>query len=128
MGLTALWLGAKELVRALSPKQWLITAVVVMLVFLAAGWWCSDRRADRVVRDEANRQAELQKGARAADNNAADARLQDERTIDRQTESLNDAVRDLPDARPSERRIARNCQRMRNAGITDLPAECGPGR
>lgn len=106
--------------RSLPLTGWAVVAAVLALVLLLAT--CA-HHADRDVRRaralaEANARAiSTDTAARAA---AADQRLADTlRTL--QTEKdLTDALKDLPDARPSDRRIALACERLRRQG--DDPA------
>ena len=119
--------------RGVSPRAWLV--VGLLTAFLAVGGYCAARATlkERGRNDAAAAKADLKTERRngAAHTVAADERLADERSITALERNLNDAVAPLPDARPSDRRRALACQRMRNNPDADadaVAARCGPGR
>ena len=107
----------------LSPKGWL--AVAVLAAFLLFGAYCAHRAAEGERDREAAGQAEIEAKASSARETAADERLNDTTIINAREKELSDAVNSLPDARPSARRLALACERLRQQGPR-LPAECGP--
>ena len=114
---------ARRIPSMLSPKGWLIVAVLA--AFLLFGACCAHRAAE----GERNRQAaetrRTEEKASSARETAADERLNDTTIINAREKELSDAVNSLPDARPSPRRLALACERLRQQG-SRLPAECGP--
>lgn len=115
---------ARRIPSMLSPKGWLIIALLA--AFLLFGAYCAHRAAEgeRDRQAAETRRAE-EKAARARET-AADERLTDTTIINAREKELSDAVNSLPDARPSPRRLALACERLRQQGNTRLPAECGP--
>lgn len=65
----------------------------------------------------------------AAKEKAADERLSETLAINTREKERSDATASLPDARPSDRRLARACVQLRQQGTRDaaLPASCRPG-
>ena len=107
----------------LSPKGWL--AVAVLAAFLLFGAYCAHRAAEGERDRQAAEQAETEAKAVSARETAADERLKDTTIINAREKELSDAVNSLPDARPSPRRVALACERLRQQG-SRLPADCGP--
>ena len=119
--------------RELSPRAWLI--VGLLAAFVAVGGYCATRATfkERGRNEAAVATADLKSERRnsAAHTAAADERLTDERKTTALGRTLNDAVATLPDARPSDRRRALACQRLRNDPDADpdaVAARCGPSR
>ena len=116
--------------RSLSPLGW-TTAALALALIAALAWIAltapgreraraelSAARAEAALRDRDAGAREAAAGRRAADA-AANAAL---------TKELADAVSPLPDARPSDRRRALACARLRHQGTdtSALPACGGP--
>lgn len=113
--LSAIW-------RALPAKTWLIIGLIGVMLFALSYCHMQGRAAEHAKQVEAQLKTERRNSAakeRAAEERAADTR----RNADLE-KGLNDAVSNLPDARPSDRRIARHCQRLRNDGVdvSGIPA------
>ena len=113
----------RDLIRALSPHAWAAVAVgaasaVIILVVVVLSWGQSRYDAGFEAADAARLRANAEALTvdRAATTTAADERLSDARTTSILKEDLTDAVSSLPDARPSDRRVALNCQRLRQQG------------
>jgi hypothetical protein len=123
--------GAVAFLRGVSPRAWLVVGLLAALVLV--GGYCSTRATfkERGRNEAAVAKANLKTERRnsAAHTVAADERLTDERNITALERKLNDAVSPLPDARPSDRRRALACQRLRNDPDADrdaVAARCGP--
>ena len=114
--------------RILPLETWLMIAAVALLVVLAAGWKCSHDQAERIKRENATLQDQVKIRDRQTEavTHAADTRLTDAIKNHEAREELTDAIESLPDARPSDRRIALGCARLRRQGTpdADLPAVC----
>lgn len=113
----------RELIRALSPHAWAavagaVASAIVILMVVVLSWGQSRYEAGFNVADAARQRANADALTvdRAATATAADERLTDARTTSILKEDLTDAVSSLPDARPSDRRIALNCERLRQQG------------
>lgn len=106
--------------RSLSPTGWLLVAILIILVVVMST--CAIRSS---FKDDRPSRGEVIKDQQAREN-AADSRLTDTTKRLDNTEKLNEAVAPFPDTRPSDRRLALECQRMRNNGVARLPAFCGP--
>ena len=113
----------RDLIRALSPHAWaavaggVVASVFILIVVILS--WGQSRYVAGVEAADAARQranAEALTVDRAATAKAADERLSDARTTSILKEDLTDAVSSLPDARPSDRRVALNCERLRQQG------------
>lgn len=114
------------LLTGLSPATWIaIAAAVVMLLLVST---CTvngiihdlnQSKTDKIVAED------LQ-----ARDTASAKRLEDYKVAEAMKESLTNAVKDLPENTPSERRLALACQRLRNQGTpaNKLPAACGPAK
>ena len=109
----------------LSPKGWI--AVALLAAFLIFGAYCAHRAAqgERERQDAVTAKTEAK--ASSAREIAAGERATDTTIINAREKELSDAVNSLPDARPSARRVALACERLRQQGNTSLPAECGSG-
>lgn len=108
----------------LSPKGWL--AVALLAAFLLFGAYCAHRAAEGERDRQASETRRTEEKASSARETAADERLTDTTIINAREKELSDAVNSLPDARPSPRRLALACERLRQQGNARLPAECGP--
>jgi hypothetical protein len=122
---------ALTFLRGVPPRLWLLAGLLA--AFIVVGGYCSLRATsrERGRQAEATAEAALKTERRngAAHTAAADERLADERSITDLERKLNDAVAPLPDARPSDRRRALACQRLRNDPDADrdaVAARCGP--
>ena len=108
----------------LRPKGWI--AVALLAAFLLFGAYCAHRAAEGERDRQAAETRRTEEKASSARETAADERLNDTTIINAREKELSDAVNSLPDARPSPRRLALACERLRQQGNTRLPAECGP--
>lgn len=111
-----------------SPAGWAIMALLglalVVLAYCTATGPSRERAKVEAARHEANARAlSIDHDARER---AADARLADAFTNAALKEERARALQNLPDARPSDRRIALACSRLRDQGTGDaaLPAAC----
>lgn len=120
----------REFLRTFNAAGWAVVAVCVLMLFVLG--WCAvtapgrERAKQDAAAAAANSKA-LSVDAKARDQ-AADERLTDLKTNTQLEKELTDAVSSLPDARPSDRRVALACQRLRHQGTreADLPAACRP--
>jgi hypothetical protein len=110
----------------LSPRAWI--AVGVLILFLGFGAYCAQKAAQGERDRQAAQTARIERKASTGRETAAAERLNDTLNSQAREKELSDAVSSLPDARPSDRRIALACQRLRQQRVAerDLPAECGP--
>ena len=107
----------------------LIVAVAVLVTILSMAWCSVEARGHRRERAAL---AELRAGAavvasdQRARDVAADERSRDEQITFETQETLNAAVDALPQARPSARRLALACARLRGQGTDEatVPAVC----
>lgn len=113
---------------ALAIRLALVAFAILSLV-IAAVLILNANRANRVRAEQAEASAEALRRDQPARDRAAEERLADALTINANRETLRDAVQALPDARPSDRRVALACARLRQQGTrpADLPALCGSG-
>lgn len=105
--------------RQFTANGWL-TVVLLLVAILVLGRCAFD--ANR----EAARQRQEANAARLdsrAKETAGGERLNDTLIINTREKELTDAVSSLPDARPSDRRRALACERLRQQGDA-LPASC----
>lgn len=116
---------APRFLRALTPTAWI--TIGVLAAFLLFGGYCAHRAAQGERDRQAAQAHEIEAKASSARETAAGERLNDTTIINAREKELSDAVNSLPDARPSPRRVALACERLRQQGNTRLPAECGPG-
>ena len=121
---------ALRLVRAVTPRVWMVVGALAGVLILVT--YCSHRAAVEA-RDEMeakNAAAALAAERRnaAATAIAADERLADTLSSTTRERERHDATASLPDARPSDRRIARACVQLRQQRTPerDLPAVCRP--
>lgn len=114
--------------RSISPRGWYALAALVGLLVLLAYCTTQARQAERAKAQRKQDEAyarQLEREAKA-DEKAATRRVEDlATTIDREKER-QDATAQIPDTRPSDRRIARACVQLRQQGTAarDLPAAC----
>lgn len=121
----------RELLRTFNAAGWAVVAVCVLMLFVLG--WCAvtgpgrERAKQDAAAAAANARAQAV-DAKARDQ-ASDERLTDLKTNTQLNKELTDAVSSLPDARPSDRRVALACQRLRHQGTreADLPPVCRPG-
>lgn len=114
--------------RILPATSWAIVAVCVLLI-LSLGWCAVTAPGrERAKLDTAVTAANAKAQATGAKTHeqASDERLNDLKTNTQSEKELTDAVSSLPDARPSDRRVALACQRLRHQGTrpADLPSVC----
>jgi len=112
--------------RALTPTAWIVIAVLA--AFLLFGGYCAHRAAQGERDRQTNHTRKIEAKAASARETASGERQADTTTINTREKELSNAVQSLPDARPSPRRLALACERLRHQGNTRLPAECGPHR
>lgn len=115
--------------RALTPLAWaIIVALAVGTLSLGRCAWEAGRDA-REVKQRAAASVETMTKDGAAKEVAADERLNDAAQNAALKEDLSHAVDPLPDTRPSDRRRALACARLRRQGTDTaaLPACIGPG-
>lgn len=119
---------AGRLLRKVTPQAWLIVVTLAGVV-LMLGYCTTQARQDERRRAEADRAEayarRLEREA-AADEKASITRMDDfQTTIDREKERT-DATAQIPDTRPSDRRIARACVQLRQQGTAErnLPSAC----
>lgn len=116
--------------RILPATSWAIVAVCALSI-LSLGWCAVTAPGrERAKLDTAvtAANAKAQATSAKAGDQASDERLNDLKTNIQTTKELTDAVSSLPDARPSDRRVALACQRLRQQGTrpADLPPVCRP--
>ena len=111
------------LFRLFPLRVWIVLGILA--AFLLTGAYCAHRGAEAEKARQAAERAETERRASTARETAADERLNDTTIINARERELSDAVNSLPDARPSPRRLALACERLRQQG-TRLPPECGP--
>lgn len=115
---------ARRIPSMLSPKGWI--DVALLAAFMLFGAYCAHRAAEGERDRHAAETRRTEEKAASARETAAGERLNDTTIINAREKELSDAVNSLPDARPSPRRLALACERLRQQGNTRLPAECGP--
>ena len=109
------------MIRTFTLTGWLLIAVAV-LALLTLGYCTYDANSDaRAARERAQANVETYRAETAARDGAASERLSDAQSNADLERSLTHATAHLPDAVPSDRRIALHCERMRQAG-TDTAA------
>lgn len=117
--------------RLLSPRGWIVAAIVALVLALALGLYLKGRH-DAHARDEARAKiavAEAIKSDTAADNKSTATLAQEALAIDAKQKELEDAVAKIPDSTPDAVAVAAGCVELRRNGIStaDLPA-CQPAR
>jgi hypothetical protein len=116
--------------RNLTPLGW-IAASLALILALALAWIAlatTGRERDRAELAAARAEAAVRDHDAAAREAAATARVADAAANAALTKDLADAVSPLPDQRPSDRRRALACARLRHQGTdtSALPACGGP--
>lgn len=120
--------------KMLSPQGWAV--VGILAAFLLFGAYCAHRAAQGERDRQAVKEAKIERKASAARETASTERLNDQSTLNQQRKATDDALAPLPDAVPSDRRIARHCLRLQRDGF-DLgrfpecrrsDGEAAPGR
>lgn len=115
---------ARRIPSMLSPKGWIVVALLA--AFLLFGAYCAHRAAEGERDRQAAETRRTEEKASSARETAAGERLNDTTIINAREKELSDAVNSLPDARPSPRRLALACERLRQQENARLPTECGP--
>jgi hypothetical protein len=116
--------------RTLTLAGWLMVAVGVLCV-LSLGYCAYDGNRDRRAAERlASANAETFGVTVAARDDLSAQTASDTKANSTLERDLTNAVSPLPDARPSDRRIALQCERLRKSGtdVTRLPACVGAGR
>lgn len=118
--------GAARAVRALTSPLGLILVGLAIVLMLTLGWHRSHQAAVRAKVEAAVAQETVKIVTRDAEvrEKAADERLADALNNAEAREEMIDALDDLPDARPSARRLRLACERLRRQGEDPLPAVC----
>ena len=128
----AAWATVRRVARKVPASLW-YGAVALAGVLVLLAYCSSDARRDE--RDKIEREQtqayvqDLQTDGKAKER-AAGERLSDLTINNDREKALTNAVQNLPDARPSDRRVAINCERLRAQGRdpADIPACRGLGR
>lgn len=111
------------LLRILTPRAWWTVAVIASMILAALFLYTSGRKAEKEAQEARQDRAEAR--ASAGRETAASERENDRQRHDQTEQELTDALKNLPDARPSDRRVALACERLRQQGHdADLPARC----
>lgn len=116
--------------RTLPATSWAIVAICILMLFGLG--WCAvtapGRERSKLDTAVTAANAKAQATDAKARDLASDERLNDQKTNHQTEKELTDAVSSLPDARPSDRRVALACQRLRHQGTrsADLPSVCRP--
>ena len=121
--------------RALNLLQFFtgwkaLAAAGAVLVLTNGASYCTGRHqgAESVRKSvQAERAQVIERAAKATDT-AAEQRITDTLTVSKSAQDRTDAYKAEPDARPSDARRAFNCERLRQAKVARLPAECGSDR
>lgn len=126
--MTVLTLKALAFLRSISPRAWAV--IFLLTAFLAFGAFCSQRAAQGERDRQEAQSARTERKASTGRENASAERLNDQSNLNRQRKATDDALSSLPDAVPSDRRVARHCLRLQRDGIdTGRFPECrGPDR
>jgi hypothetical protein len=114
---------ARRVPGMLSPSGW--AAVAILILFLGFGAYCAQTAAQGERDDQAAKAAKIERKASSARETASTERLGDQAALNQQRKALDDALAPLPDAVPSDRRIARHCLRLQRDGVdTSRLPEC----
>lgn len=114
---------ARRVPRMLPLKAWIVVGVVIL--FLGYGAYSAHKAVQGERDRQAVEQAKTERKASAARETASGERLNDQSTLNQQRKATDDALAPLPDAVPSDRRIARHCLRLQRDGIdTGAFPEC----
>ncbi|WP_287011271.1 hypothetical protein [Brevundimonas sp.] len=117
--MSALWFRLVGLGRSLTPRVWLVIAVLVG--FVLVGGYCAQRGAAGERDRQAAENLKTERRAGAARETAASERLNDTQTIRNRQEERDHAAEAYPDGVPDDRELRRRCRQLRDAG-RDLPA------
>lgn len=98
----------------LPLKGW--ATVGVLALFLAFGAYCSQRAAQGERDRQAVQSAKVDAKAVTSRETASGERAIDTANLNLQRKATDDALATLPDAVPSDRRIARHCLRLPDGG------------
>lgn len=118
------------MIRALTPVAWALVILGVLCI-LSLGYCAYDGRRDqRAAQRLASANADTFDVTVAGRDDLSAQTASDTKSNSKLERDLTNAVSPLPDARPSDRRIALQCERLRKAGtdVTHLPACVGAGR
>jgi hypothetical protein len=116
--------------RTLTLTGWLMVAVGVLCI-LSLGYCAYDANKGRRASERlASANADTFAVTVAARDELSAQSASDTKANTNLERDLTNAVSPLPDARPSDRRIALQCERLRKAGtdVSRLPACVGAGR
>jgi len=118
----AIALTVLDFARKMTRTQWLIAALLALVVIVLST--CAVQKV----------QGHFDRNNAVTVNNR-DRDLREDLSVKRQDKELeivaarkelDDTLEKLPDAVPSNRRLARACLELRNDGYVALPPECGP--
>lgn len=110
-----------------NRRREILGGILGAALALPLGYCAGGNAADqRHLAQSAKASVEALETAITANEQAAAERLNDALLIEQSRKDLTDAVKDLPDAVPSDRRVALACARLRAQGAAeaDLPARC----
>lgn len=117
-----MWLILVNFAKNLTWKGWLIVAAVAALMAIFSTLTIGsiiDRFSDNQIVKENNQDRKLRE-------KISEKRQETETQITESERQTNEVLAQLPDAKPSPRRIARVCNELRNRPNVELPAECRP--
>ena len=116
--------------RTFTLTGWIMVALAVLFLLTLGYCTYDDNRDRRAAERLAQANAETFRQTMAARDQLALDALSDTKSNTILERDLTDAVSTLPDARPSDRRIALQCERLRQAGtdVSRVPACVGAGR
>ncbi len=122
--------GLKCLLGSISgARNAIVTGLAVAVTCFPLGYCkgVSDANS-RHARERPEANAKMEAKDAALKEAAGRERLVDQVVTQRKEKELLDAIETIPDAVPSDRRIALGCQRLRQAGTkpADLPLVCRP--
>ena len=110
-----------------GAKSAIITGVVCVAICLPLGYCEGYKAADAKAQAQiALANAEAVKKAKDADEVAAVERVSDALENAKAEQELTDAIVETPDTVPDAVRVQLGCERLRRAGVSDLPAPCRP--
>ena len=111
---------ARRIVRALTPRTWLILAA--LLAALVAAAWLYNAGRDAVRRDVAAEAARAEARAGKGRETAATERAIDAAANADKLEQWNHDAEQTPDTLPDDRTLRRRCRQLREAGTVGVPA------
>ena len=111
----------KEFLRGFTLTGWLVIVLLIVLVTSLSYCAYDANRDARAARERAQANGATYRAETASRDEAGSERLSDAQSNADLNQDLTHATAHLPDAVPSDRRIALHCQRMRQAG-TDTAA------